>query len=83
MLVSEIGMKGGDRPLVPLDNNIGDLDVSEDVEDVWHGITNGLSIGGVGANGDPHNNRAESFVLAVLNCYDFNFSDRLRVTAVS
>jgi hypothetical protein len=57
----------GDRPLVPLNNNIGDLDISEDVEDVWRGITNGLGVGGVGANGDPHNDRAKSFVLAVLD----------------
>jgi len=57
----------GGRPLVPLDNDIGDLDVREDVEDVWRGITNGLGVGGVGANGDPDNDRAESFALAVLD----------------
>ncbi|KAG8698815.1 hypothetical protein FRC11_014142, partial [Ceratobasidium sp. 423] len=38
----------GDRPLVPLDNDIGGLDVREDVEDVWRGIMNGLGVGGLG-----------------------------------
>ena len=57
----------GDRPLVPLDNDIGDLDVREDVEDVWRGTTNGLGVGGVGANGDPDNDGAESFALTVLD----------------
>ena len=57
----------GDRPLVPLNNDIGDPDVRENVKDVWRGITNGLSVGSVGANGDPDNDRAESFALTVLD----------------
>jgi hypothetical protein len=56
-----------DRRLVPLDDDIGDLDVSEDVEDVWRGIANGPGVDGVGTNGDPHNDGAESFVLAALD----------------
>jgi hypothetical protein len=56
----------GDRALVPLDNDIGDLDIREDVEDVWRGITNGLGVGGVGANGNPDNDGAESFALITV-----------------
>ena len=55
----------GNRPLVPLDNDIGD--VREDVEDVWRGITNSPGVGGVGTNCDPHNDRAEIFALTVLD----------------
>ena len=55
------------RPLVPLNNDIGDLEVREDVEDVWRGITNSPGVGGVGTDCDPHNDRAESFALTVLD----------------
>jgi len=37
------------------------------LEDVWRGIANGPGVGGVGTNGDPQNDGAESFVLAVLD----------------
>ena len=52
-----------DRCLVPLDNNIGDPDLSENAEDVWRDIANSHGVGGVGLKGDPHNNRTNSFVL--------------------
>ena len=55
-----------DRPLVPLDNDIGDLEVSEDAENVWRSIANSHGVGGVGTNGDPYNDGAESLTL-VLN----------------
>ena len=54
-----------DRRFVPLDDDIGDLDVSEDVEDIWRGIANSPGVGGVGTNGDPYNDGAKSFLLAV------------------
>lgn len=56
-----------DRPFVPLDDDIGDMGVSEDVKDVWRSIANSPGVGGVGTNGDPHNNWAKSFLLAVLD----------------
>ena len=37
------------------------------MEDVWRGIANGPGVGGVGTNGNPHNDGAESFVLAILD----------------
>ena len=49
-----------DRCLVPLDN-IGDLDVSEDEEDVSRSIANARGVCGVGTRGDPYNDGAESF----------------------
>ena len=55
------------RPLVPHDNDIGDPEVREDVEDVWRGITNSPGVDGVRTNCDPHNDRAESFALTVLD----------------
>ena len=65
LVLSSTLIRGG--RLVPLDDDIGDLDVSEDVEDVWRGIANGPGVGGVGTNGNPHNDGAESFVLAILD----------------
>lgn len=54
-----------DRRLVPLDDDIGDLDVSEDMEDVWRDIANGPGVVGVETNGDPHNDEAENVVPVV------------------
>ena len=56
-----------DRPFISLDNGIGDLSVSKNVKDVRHGIANSPGIGGVGTNGNPHNDWAKSFLLAVLD----------------
>ena len=71
-----------DRPFVPLDNDIGDLGVSEDVKDVGHGIANSPGVGGVGTNGDPHNDWAKSFLLAVLDGRETNCLKRGVLEAV-
>ena len=71
-----------DRRLVPLDNDIGDLDVSDDVEDVWRGIANGLGVGGAGTNSDLYNDGAESFVPTVLDGREANGLERGVLEAV-
>ena len=60
-----------DRPFVPLYDDTGDLGVSEDLKDVGRGIANSPGGGGVGTNGDPHNDWAKSF-LAVLDGREAN-----------
>jgi len=55
-----------DRAFVPLDDNIGDLEVSEDVKDIGRGIVNSLGVGGVGTNRDPYNDWAKSFLLLAI-----------------
>ena len=55
-----------DRPFVPLDDDIGDLGVSQDIEDIGRGIVNSLGVGGVGTNRDPYNDWAKSFLLLAI-----------------
>jgi len=54
-------------PLIPLHNDTGDLGGSEDVENVWSGISNGAGVGSVRTNSDPDDDRAKGFLLAVLD----------------
>ena len=56
-----------DRLLVPLDNNVGDIELREDLEDVWRRVANVPRLGGVGTNSNPYDDGAESWLLAVLN----------------
>ena len=56
-----------DRPLAPLDDDVDDIELSEDLEDVWRRVANVPRLGGVGTNSDPYDNRAESWLLAVLD----------------
>jgi len=53
--------------LGPLNDDISDLGTSRNVEDVCCGIANTLGIGGVGMNGNPHNDGVKSFVLAIID----------------
>ena len=50
----------GDRRLVPLDDDIGDMDLSENAKDTRCGIANSPGICGVGMNSNPHDDGAES-----------------------
>ena len=56
-----------DRPLVPLDDDVGDIELREDLEDVWRRVANVPRLGGVGTNNDPYDDGAESWFLAVLD----------------
>lgn len=63
--------KADDRPLIPLHDDTGDLDATEDAiedaEDVWSGIANSPGVSSIRTNGNPDNDRIKSLVLAVLD----------------
>ena len=59
-----------DSPFVPLDDRTGDLGVVEveDVKDVvGGGVANGPGVGGVGMDGNPHNDRPKRFPNVLLD----------------
>ena len=56
-----------DRPLVPLDDDVGDIELREDPEDVWCRVANVPRSGSVGTNSNPYDDGAESWLLAVLD----------------